>query len=54
VAMCLDVDKNPPGTPYKQTPVAPKQRNMAKAKTAKARPAGAPVIPSLASLTVPR
>ncbi|MET0628967.1 MAG: cupredoxin domain-containing protein [Acidimicrobiia bacterium] len=54
VATFLDVDKNPPGTPYKQTPVPPKQPNMAKAKRAKARTAGAPVIPTLESLVVPK
>ncbi|HEX5588533.1 MAG TPA: plastocyanin/azurin family copper-binding protein [Acidimicrobiia bacterium] len=53
VATFLDVGKNPAGTPYKQTPVPPKQRNLPKAKTAKARPAGAPVVPTLASLRVP-
>jgi plastocyanin len=54
VATFLDVGKNPPGTPYKQTPIPPKQPNMAKAKTARARTAGAPVIPTLESLEVPK
>lgn len=49
----LDVSGNPPGKPYKKTPVAPKQRNMAKAATAKGRPAGAPVQVDVATLQVP-
>jgi plastocyanin len=53
LAKFLDVSSNPPGRPYRKTPVAPKQRNMAKAATAAARPAGAPVTVDVATLRVP-
>ncbi|MFI5053319.1 MAG: right-handed parallel beta-helix repeat-containing protein, partial [Acidimicrobiia bacterium] len=49
----LDTSANPPGTNYRETPVAPKQRNMAKAKSVRARPAGAPRKVDLAAIKVP-
>jgi hypothetical protein len=48
----LDVAKNPPGRDYKDTPVPGPQRNLPKAKTAPARPAGAP--PRVAVDTISR
>jgi plastocyanin len=49
----LDTSQNPPGLPYKRAPVPPKQRNMARAASARARPAGAPVKIDLAAIVVP-
>ena len=53
IAGFLDVSDNPRATPYRKTPVPPKQRRMPKARTAAARPAGAPVVPDLAGLQLP-
>ena len=53
IGQFLDTSQNPPGQSYKVTPVPKKQRNQAKATTAKARPAGAPVKVDLARITVP-
>jgi plastocyanin len=49
----LDTSANPAGKSYQVTPVPPRQRNLAKAATARARPAGAPVQVDLARITVP-
>ena len=49
----LDTSKNPPGLPYKQTPVPAKQRNLAGAARAPARPAGAPAALDVAAISVP-
>jgi hypothetical protein len=49
----LDTSANPAGKSYQVTPVPPRQRNLAKATTARARPAGAPVQVDLARITVP-
>jgi plastocyanin len=49
----LDTSANPPGQSYKVTPVPRKQRNLAKATTATARPAGAPAKVDLARIAVP-
>ncbi len=53
IAKFLDLSGNPPGRLYRKTPVPPKQRNLAKATTAKARPVGAPVTVDLDRITVP-
>jgi hypothetical protein len=47
------VSDNPRATPYEKTPVPRKQRSMPGARTAEARPAGAPVVPDLSSLQTP-
>ena len=52
IGQFLDTSKNPPGRAYEDTPVPPKQRNMANAATAKAQPAGAPAAVDLDSITV--
>ncbi|MEX1006973.1 MAG: cupredoxin domain-containing protein [Acidimicrobiia bacterium] len=49
----LDTSNNPTGRDYKKTPVPPEQQNMANAKNAKARPAGAPPKVDLASVARP-
>ena len=49
----LDIAKNPAGRNYKDTPVPEKQRNMAKATTSKAKPAGAPPPVDVDSITRP-
>ncbi len=49
----LDTSQSPPGRDYKQTPVPSKQPNMARAKTGKARPAGAPPKVDVDSITRP-
>ena len=49
----LDLSGNPAGRPYQKTPVPPKQRNLAKATTAKARPAGTPITVDVERITVP-
>ncbi|MFI5045928.1 MAG: nitrous oxide reductase family maturation protein NosD [Acidimicrobiia bacterium] len=54
VAQFLDTSDNPPGVSYRRTPVPSKQPTMPNAKKAKVSPAGAPVVPALASLQVPR
>jgi plastocyanin len=53
LARFLDTSNNPKGRDYKNTPVPAAQQNMAKAKTAKARPAGAPPKVDLATITRP-
>jgi len=53
IAGFLDISDNPRPTPYRKTPAPPKQRQMPRARTSEARPAGAPVVPDLASLQVP-
>jgi hypothetical protein len=53
IAKFLDTSQNPKGVPYKQTPVPRRQRNMPRASTAKARPAGAPPAVDLAAIPVP-
>jgi hypothetical protein len=54
IARFLDLSANPAGRSYQVTPLPPKQRGMAKAATAKARPAGAPAKVDLATIRVPR
>jgi plastocyanin len=49
----LDTSKNPPGRSYRKTPVPGKQRNLARAARAPARPAGAPAAVDLATISVP-
>jgi plastocyanin len=49
----FDTSKNPKGRDYRKTPVPPKQPNVANARSAKAVPAGAPMMPVLASIVVP-
>ncbi len=49
----LDTSKNPKGLGYRKTPVPPKQPNSANARSARAVPAGAPVMPDLASIVLP-
>jgi hypothetical protein len=49
----LDTSKNPPGTSYRVSPVPKRQPNMPRALTARARPAGAPTMPDVATLTTP-
>ena len=49
----LDTSKNPSGRPYQQTPVPAKQRNLARAARAPARPAGAPAALDVAAISVP-
>ena len=49
----LDTAKNPSGRNYKGTPVPGKQRNMANASKAKARPVGAPPVVDVDSITRP-
>ena len=53
IAKFLDLSTNPPGRPYQKTPVPRKQRNLAKAATARARPAGAPITVDVDRITVP-
>ena len=53
IAKFLDTSHNPPGVSYRKTPVPPKQRNLARAASAKARPAGAPTPVDLAAIQVP-
>ncbi len=53
IAKFLDTSHNPKGLPYAKTSVPGKQRNMARATTAKARPAGAPTPIDLAAIQVP-
>jgi plastocyanin len=53
IAKFLDTSHNPKGLPYAKTPLPGKQRNMARATTARARPAGAPPAVDLATITVP-
>jgi hypothetical protein len=49
----LDVSKNPKGRRYRDTPVPRRQRNMPRARTAPARPAGAPPAVDVAAITLP-
>ena len=49
----FDTEKNPPGRNYKDTPIPPKQRNLANAAKAKAKPAGAPPIVDVNSIIRP-
>ena len=53
VGQFLDTSDNPPGVNYKRTPVPRRQPTMPNARRAKAAPAGAPVVPTPASLQVP-
>jgi plastocyanin len=53
IGQFLDTSKNPPGLPYKQTPVPAKQRNLARAARAPALPAGAPAVLDVAAISVP-
>jgi plastocyanin len=53
VGQFLDTAQNPPGTPSRLAPVAPRQRNLPRARVARARPAGAPVRIDLAAIRVP-
>ena len=53
IAKFLDTSHNPKGLPYAKTPVPGKQRNMPRATSAKARPAGAPAPVDLAAIKVP-
>ena len=53
IGQFLDTSKNPPGLPYKQTPVPAKQRNLVRAASAPARPAGAPARLDVAAISVP-
>jgi len=53
IGQFLDTSKNPPGVPYKQTPVPAKQRNLTRAARAPARPAGAPAVLDVAAISVP-
>jgi plastocyanin len=54
IAQFLDVSSHPEGTPYRRTPVPRPQPRLPAARSAPARPAGAPVVPDLGSLQVPR
>jgi plastocyanin len=49
----LDTSKNAKGVGYKQSPVPQAQRNMPRASTAMAQPAGAPATVDLAAIQVP-
>jgi hypothetical protein len=49
----LDTSQNPKGRSYKVTPVPRRQRNLPRAATARARPAGRPPAVDLAAITVP-
>jgi plastocyanin len=49
----LDTSKNPKGRSYKETPLPKRQRNMPRAASANARPAGAPAPVDLAAIQVP-
>ncbi len=49
----LDLSKNPPGRSYRETPVPRRQANMPRARTAPARPAGAPPAIDVAAITLP-
>jgi hypothetical protein len=53
VGKFLDTSGNPPGANYRRTPRAPKQRNMANARSARARPAGAPMKIDPAAIKTP-
>jgi hypothetical protein len=53
IGQFLDTSKNPKGLSYKETPVPKRQKNMARASRAKARPAGAPPPVDLAAIQVP-
>ena len=54
----LDTSKNPPATPYAQTPVPPKQANMRNPRTTKAVPANAETVtgplPDLTKIKAPK
>ncbi len=49
----LDTSGNAKGVGYKESPVPGRQRNMTRAVTAKARPAGAPAAIDLATIAMP-
>ena len=49
----FETEKNPAGRDYEDTPVPPKQRNMANPSKAKALPAGTPPTVDLDSITRP-
>ena len=53
LARFLDTSGHPRGVDYRRTPVPKRQPAMPNAKTAKAVPAGAPVVPAPESLRVP-
>ncbi len=53
VGQFLDTSRYPKGLPYATTPVPRRQRNLPRAASARARPAGAPVVVDLASIEVP-
>jgi hypothetical protein len=50
----LDTSKNPKGRDYRKTPVPAKQQGMQHATSARAVPAGAPTMPTLADIVVPQ
>jgi hypothetical protein len=49
----LDTSQNAKGVAYQRSPIPRKQRNMPRASSAPARPAGAPVTVDLATIQVP-
>ena len=49
----LDTSNNAKGVDYRRSPIPKKQRNMPRASSARARPAGAPVKVDLATIQVP-
>jgi plastocyanin len=49
----LETSQNPPGLPYKKSPIPRKQPTMTRAAKALAQPAGAPAAVDLATITVP-
>jgi hypothetical protein len=53
LASFLDVDDNPLAPSYRRTPVPTQQPSMPRARTARAAPAGAPVVPAVDGLQVP-
>ena len=53
IAQFLDTSNHPEGRDFKSTPVPARQPNLMQAKSAKARPAGAPPMVDLATITRP-
>jgi plastocyanin len=53
ISRFLDTSGNPKGVTYKRSPLPKQQRNMPRATTAKAQPAGAPAPVDLAAIQVP-
>ena len=53
VGTFLDTSNNPKGRNYRNTAAAPKQPSLPNARSAPAVPAGAPLMPALASISVP-